>query len=161
MAFVTSSVSSPSLAARRSAYSGSTTECLSGARTLAMESSAATRAPVLPRSTSPRRFSKTKSMSGAAESRMERSSAAVCAERNSIGSWLSGKTTQRNSEVVLSIYCTARSAALWPAASPSNMQMMRRARMRSISLTWSILKAVPSAATAFVKPFSCMAMTSV
>ena len=126
-----------------------------------MDSKAATRAPGFPRSTPERRFSKTKSMRGRAASSRGRSSSAGCDERNSIGSWLSGRTTQRSSAVVLSMNCTARSAARWPAASPSNMQMMRFTRWRSMSLMWSSLKAVPSAATAFVNPFSCMLMTSV
>ena len=100
-------------------------------------------------------------MSGWAASRMGLSASAPRAERNSIGSRLSGSTTHSISTLVLSMYCTARSAARWPASSPSNMQMIRRFAKRSISFTWSIVSAVPSVATVFLNPASCMAMTSV
>jgi hypothetical protein len=41
------------------------------------------------------------------------------------------------------------------------MQTTRSFAKRSMSLTWSSVSAVPRAATALVKPASCMAMTSV
>ena len=68
-----------------------------------MSARARTRSPGAERSRPARRFSKTKSMSGRAAARMGRSASAPWAERNSIGSWLSGSTTHSSAAEVLSM----------------------------------------------------------
>ena len=61
----------------------------------------------------------------------------------------------------------ARSAAFWPAASPSNVKITSPAnvslstRYRRSSDAWSEPKAVPHVATAVVTPARCAAITSV
>ena len=85
------------------AYSSSRTEFLSGARSWAISSSALTRRPGAERSYPARRLVNTKSMSGTAASSCAFIAEASWDERNSMGSWPSGSTTQTMEAEVLSM----------------------------------------------------------
>ena len=82
-------------------------------------SSAAARPPGVAVSLRSSSLRKTKSMRGSAPARSARSASPPRAVMNSMGSMPSGSTTQRRSTVLCSMNWIARSAAFWPAASPS------------------------------------------